>query len=216
MKNNSGYWHRDTKSMIFTTPLPPKCFLKYIYKDSKILDFGCGYGRLVTYLRNRGYYNYLGIDISKGLISRAKKTNPTCAFQVASLETLLKEKKKFDAVIILGVIENILGNTKRKKFAKEVFNILNNKGVVYLETFLLDKKIHGSNYLIAHSTHKPYGTLILKEGKLLLFHDTKNGIDTLFHNAGFVKKKSSVVKFSTWNDKHVNGYEVLYRKELTE
>ena len=53
-------------------------FEKYISKDAKILDLGCGAGRTTINLYKEGYKNITGLDISDKFIDYAKnycKTN---------------------------------------------------------------------------------------------------------------------------------------------
>lgn len=48
--------------------------LKHNLAVNKILDYGCGYGEFLNYLRSKGFVGrYLGFDISKKMIEEAKK-----------------------------------------------------------------------------------------------------------------------------------------------
>lgn len=212
MRDNSTYWGENTQSMVFTTPLPSKDIMGCIPKNSFILDFGCGYGRIVEYIEKLGYSNYLGIDISNDLVLRAKQYHPNYNFEVASLKDLIRRNMRFDVIIIMGVIENIFESSDRNIFVKELFELLNGDGIVYLETFLLDDLVHKEKYIFAQKNGYLYGTLILNDGNLILFHDTEKGIDKLFCSVGFVKQKSSKAVFKTWNDKSVLGCEVIFKK----
>lgn len=60
------------------------CFrqLTAIWKDrgsASVLDFGCGYGALLGYLRNHGFAlsDYTGFDVSEEMIAHARQVNAT-------------------------------------------------------------------------------------------------------------------------------------------
>ncbi|MEV0898939.1 class I SAM-dependent methyltransferase [Actinoplanes sp. NPDC049802] len=55
--------------------------------DPRILDAGCGAGRLSRYLTGRGCL-VEGVDLSPGMIARARRESPELAFSVASLTDL--------------------------------------------------------------------------------------------------------------------------------
>jgi len=51
---------------------PREMFLKYLSREDKIVDAGCGFGKWVNYLYRRGY-NIVGIDSNEYAISRLKE-----------------------------------------------------------------------------------------------------------------------------------------------
>src|SRR5262245_62839172 len=45
--------------------------------DASVLDYGCGYGALRSYLRERGHRGpYIGFDVSQRMIDAARAANP--------------------------------------------------------------------------------------------------------------------------------------------
>src|SRR5687768_8373735 len=58
-----------------------------VTKDSKLLDFGCGTGQLLSFLqRSLGYHGeYVGYDISPEAIELARSTHPTGRFEVRNI-----------------------------------------------------------------------------------------------------------------------------------
>lgn len=69
-----------------------------ILPNCKILDFGCGNGRLA---RNFSSGNYLGVDINKKLLSEAKEKNPQYRFEtIKFLEE--DQKMKFELIFALA------------------------------------------------------------------------------------------------------------------
>lgn len=72
-------------------------------KYTNVLDIGCGTGVLST-LFNKKYY--LGFDIDENLIGYAKAKRPQYDFKVGDA-TNFKFKKKFDFVLVSGVIHHL-------------------------------------------------------------------------------------------------------------
>lgn len=96
------------------------------YLKGKILDFGCGTGKLSEYVRNE---DYLGVDIDDESIMIAKKDYPSYNFCV--IREIESIEKKFDTVVALAVVEHIKNPVDYlKKFKK----LLNPGGRIILTT----------------------------------------------------------------------------------
>lgn len=68
-----------------------------------VLDLGCGVGSLAPLFKKN---NYLGIDIDKSSIEYAWRKNPGYNFRVSDV-TKFKSSKRFDLVLIIGVLHHI-------------------------------------------------------------------------------------------------------------
>ena len=86
-------------------------------KNLKVLDIGCGFGRMLFALRNEGFTCLRGIDSSTEAIDYCKQHNLSVGLSDLK-EFLAENKEKFDLIITNHVIEHI------KK--DEIINILKN------------------------------------------------------------------------------------------
>lgn len=75
------------------------------YKNLKVLDAGCGYGRW-----SEMFSNYVGVDFSEDFIDLAKGKYPNKQFIVADLKDLPFEDKEFDLAFCVSIREMIIGN----------------------------------------------------------------------------------------------------------
>ena len=91
----------------------------------KILDVGCGTGRIVNKLRNMGS-DIIGLDISKGMIDIAKKKFPKVKFIEGDIENLPFKDNEFDLVIASFVIVHL---KDLQKAFDEVYRVLKPNGV---------------------------------------------------------------------------------------
>ena len=84
-----------------------------IAKDSKILDFGCGTGQLLSFLqRTIGFEGeYVGYDISPEAVELARRSHPDGRFEVRNiLEEPVEET--FDYALVSGVFNNLISDNR--------------------------------------------------------------------------------------------------------
>lgn len=75
---------------------------------AKILDAGCGDGRFLGVLRERGFINLYGTDYSERAVSFARLLLPEAAMSVADLTALSYEDNFFDAIFMIETLEHII------------------------------------------------------------------------------------------------------------
>lgn len=80
-------------------------FNKEIKKDDKVLDAGCGYGRMAKY-----FDDYVGVDLSPDLLVEAEMANPTKKFLLGDLAKLPFEDKHFDIAFCVSIKQMVVGN----------------------------------------------------------------------------------------------------------
>jgi len=74
--------------------------------SARILEAGCGSGRLLRVLDALGYHDLVGLEISPQRLECIRRRGPGCARLVAD-EGVPFEPQSFDAVISTGVIEHV-------------------------------------------------------------------------------------------------------------
>lgn len=84
-----------------------------VTKQSKVLDFGCGTGQLLSYLqRMLGYEGeYVGYDISPEAIELAQSAHPAGRFEVRNILDHPAEER-FDYVLVSGVFNNLISDNR--------------------------------------------------------------------------------------------------------
>lgn len=102
----------------------------------KILDLGCGNGRLAHFIGETP--NYLGIDISENLIKKAKKLNPNHKFEVGDMLDLDHLKKgSFDVIISLAAFHHIPSVKSRLQALRSMQELLKPGGTLIITVWNL-------------------------------------------------------------------------------
>lgn len=205
MNHFKGY--TNSEKIEFTSPLPIQILNSNVSKQGKILEIGCGYGRVLKFLFDSGYKNLTGVDISDHLIKRARINLPNCNYIIANfLEFATTEK--FDCIIMCAVMEYIVKQSDREKLVDKIYSILNERGFVFVECFVFDKS-YFLKYIINTFKSKKFG--IIYSNNATLLHTCKSQIDNLFKKH-FTKIDCLSSKFVTWTNCKRNGYSVIYQK----
>jgi 2-polyprenyl-3-methyl-5-hydroxy-6-metoxy-1,4-benzoquinol methylase len=117
-------------------------------KDARILDVGCGDGNFVYYLRQRGYRNAGGIDLSEEQIALGQRLG-IANLELASLSDYLSKKKgQYDCIIAKDVIEHLtrqeafealqLISAALKPGGSFIMQVPNGQGLFYTSIFFGD------------------------------------------------------------------------------
>lgn len=77
-------------------------------RTAKILDFGCGTGHLLTFLRQRLQYSgeYVGYDLSATMIAKAREKFSNVRFEQRDVLESASIEEHFDYVLSNGVFNN--------------------------------------------------------------------------------------------------------------
>jgi tRNA (uracil-5-)-methyltransferase TRM9 len=109
---------------------------QYVQKGDKVLDLGCGNGRLVDLLREKEI-DYVGVDNAERLIGAAKNKYPDNNFIVADSLNLPFPQDFFDKVFSIAVFHHIPSEEYRLKFLNEIKKVLKPKGQIILTVWNL-------------------------------------------------------------------------------
>jgi ubiquinone/menaquinone biosynthesis C-methylase UbiE len=101
----------------------------------KILDYGCGYGRVSKLLWDSGYRNTVGIDSSTKMIKRGKREFPDLNFEVVSEKTLPFPDNSFDEVAACAVFTCITSEEVRVFQFNELCRALKPGGLLHMVEF---------------------------------------------------------------------------------
>ena len=208
--DSKEYWDMVAKEKEFTTPFQLEIFKKYVNKDSKILDIGCGYGRVLKELYDNGYHDLLGIDFSIEMINRGKELYPYINFYQTTGNSLEFDDNSVDCVVVLAVLTCIYDKNKQLDFIKEIYRILKEDGIIYINDFLLNEStMYLERYDKYSSKYQDYGVFETIDGGVFRHHSINYFHDLL---SSFKCEEEKVLKYRTMNGHISNGIYYIGRK----
>ncbi|MEK7171408.1 MAG: class I SAM-dependent methyltransferase [Patescibacteria group bacterium] len=105
----------------------------------KLLDIGCGNGRLYDFLKNEPII-YTGIDNNKNLLTLAKKQHKKAKFKYASATKLPFSANSFDTVWCIAVLHHLPTKGLRLKACREMKRVLKKNGKLMITVWNLWQK----------------------------------------------------------------------------
>lgn len=122
-------------------------FIPYIKDNFKILDLGCGNGRLLKSLaEGNKQIDYTGIDFSEGLISQAKQQFPDHKFTVADIRKIDFPKESFDMIFSIAAFHHLDSRKDRAELLKKMNHWLKPGGYLFMTNWNLLQKKYLKNY----------------------------------------------------------------------
>ncbi len=114
---------------------------KYLKNGDKVLDLGCGNGRLYELFKELSSQDknikYIGIDISENLIKEAKKRYPEAEFYTGDALNLDFPEKEFDIVFFMAAFQHIPGEELRLQVLDNIKKILKPGGYLIMSNWNL-------------------------------------------------------------------------------
>lgn len=184
-------------------------FIKeYVKPDDKVLDFGCGSGRLAAFLSETGGIDYVGADVSQALGDIARD-NFKCEFVKLDPQSgkLPWAEGEFDAIFSIAVFHHFPSHAYRAQMARELRRIVKKDGYVIVTVWNLWQPRYFQN-IFKNWRAKLWGKSQLdwndcqisftdNQGrKFERFHHAfgKRELRKLFSRAGFRVEKCEIVK----------------------
>ncbi len=171
----------------------------YLQPGEKVLDIGCGTGRLWAALKDK-QVDYLGVDSSIEEIKIAKRDYPEGNFQIADALNLPLADNSFDKVYSIAVLHHLPSKEYRLQFLREAKRVLKPAGKLTLRVWDIFKDSQNRRRLLKYSLLKLIGKSELdfkdlfipwkdSSGKVLveryLHSFTKKELKDLAERAGF-------------------------------
>ena len=217
--SNPAYWTRVAHDKTFTHPFRADLFGRHVRRSERVLDLGCGYGRLTHELVEAGWQNTVGADSSLGMIERGREEHPALDFvhltpAPGARSTLPFADGSFDAVLLFSVLTCIPGGDEEASLLTEVARVLRPGGVLHISDLLLQTDERNvARYDAGEASGAPRGVFMLDEG-VQLRHFDRDVIAGLLA-ADFDSVHFEELDVITMNGNSARGFQSLARRRST-
>lgn len=165
------YWDKVADKKVFSHPIQFNKLKEYLSKESKILDFGCGYGRVCNQFLEYGYSNIMGVDISKKMIERGLSINPSMNLIHSKEDKLPFENNIFDACSLMAVLTCVTPDLAQQNILDEIYRVLKPGGLLYVSDMYLQKdKRNIDRYNQYQNEFNNYGVFKLPDNGVVRHH----------------------------------------------
>jgi len=152
----------------------------YIKAGEKVLDLGCGTGRLYEIFKDKNI-DYTGIDFSENLIKIAKEKYGD-RFIVGDILSLPFPDKNFDSIWSIAVLHHIPSDELRKRVLTEIKRILKPSGRVIITCWKIKSFFRKDIFIPFHGKKRYYHVF------------TRRELKKLFEKSGFKIEESRFLK----------------------
>ena len=177
------YWDGVAQEKDFTLKPRLGCLLEHLKPGARILDYGCGYGRVAAELAALGHDGVVGVDASPELVKRGLGENPGLDLRPIDGLPLPFADGSFDAVLLVAVLTCIPGSAAQGQIMAEFGRLLKPGGLVYVADFLINSDARNldryEEYAVKYGG--TYGVFELDEGAVLRHHDPQYIRDLTAH-----------------------------------
>lgn len=165
LDRQTAYWDGVADKKAFTHPIRMEMVRALLPLQSRILDYGCGYGRTCAELVAAGYTDVVGVDISSAMIDRGRALHPDLGLRHIEGDTLPFADNHFDACFVLAVLTCIPTDSGLKKLMAELRRVLRPGGLLYVSDYPLQQdERNQKRYRQFEKVFGAYGTFRLSDG----------------------------------------------------
>ncbi|PWB38892.1 MAG: hypothetical protein C3F02_01345 [Parcubacteria group bacterium] len=182
--------------------------IPYIQDGFKILDLGCGSGRLLHTLESSGKkFDYTGVDFSEGLVSQARVQFPQRNFIVDDITHVDLPAESYDLICMVASFHHLKTKEEREKLLRDVFRWLRHDGYFFMTNWNLWQAKYLKYYLKNFWQKKSWRDFYIpwksgsgSEDKLWRFYHSfgVGELKKLLGQTGFVCGRHGVYK-TKWN-----------------
>jgi SAM-dependent methyltransferase len=122
-KENIISWNNLAGIVESSFPLDFVLDISRIQKMDSILDFGCGDGRFLKFLFDKGFYDITGADTSERMCELARLRDVAQnVFKITYSKVDEMQEQQFDAIFLIGVLSSIIYTSQRKALISRIQN----------------------------------------------------------------------------------------------
>lgn len=206
-----AYWDGVGATKVFTHPVEIG-WLAGVSRNARVLDYGCGYGRVMAELSEYGFSDVSGVDPSPALVARGCRLWPDLRLAVLeSPPNLVCASASFDVVLLFAVLTCVPDDDAQRALIAEVSRVLVPGGLLYVSDLVLqdDERNRGRYAAYAEQFAGPYGVFATDDGAVCRHHNLAE-LRALLSTFDLVDQRR--VEVTTMNGHPSQAVQLLARK----
>ncbi|ARF54744.1 class I SAM-dependent methyltransferase [Streptomyces gilvosporeus] len=212
-RDAGGFWETTGAAKTFTHPLDPELLEEFVPLGARVLDYGCGYGRLTAELVGLGYRSVCGVDFSAALVERGRRAHPGVELLHCPGFPLPFEDAAFDAALLFAVLTCVTGDADQERIVGELGRLVRPGGVLYLSDVPLQSDpLNRERYERFAGRHGTYGVFETPDGGVFRHHPPQR-LRELVGAAGFVVVQERQDIVGTLDGRTVGRLQLIARRE---
>jgi SAM-dependent methyltransferase len=166
-----AYWDANAEApYTFVHPLE-RAWLAALPKGARILDYGCGHGRMTAELAAVGWPNVVGVDFAAGMIARGRREHPGLDLRHIGALPVAEPDAAFDAAILFAVLTCIPANADQHALIAELRRLIRPGGLLYVSDYLLQTDVrYAARYEAGLARHGVLGVWDREDGGAFRHH----------------------------------------------
>lgn len=207
MERQQDYWNRVANEKTFTHPIDLELAGRYLARDARVVDYGCGYGRVVKEIEEAGYNNVTGFDTSEALIARGRAAGVLNINSIASVEELPVADGSVNMILLFAVLTCIPSNEEQRELIRLLRSKLGDRGVLYISDYYLQRgSTEMERYENLNGDKDNYGVFTLPEGATFRHH-TREWIAELLADFKIMEERAIAVR--TMNGHTAEAFQIV-------
>lgn len=197
---------------------------EYGKNKKKVLDYGCGTGRSLRFIRDLGYADIVGVDISNDMIKEARNIDSIGKYELIESAKIPFENNTFDIIFMSYVFLEVEEFNEIVNILKEFKRVLKEDGyIIFVTSIVTDIKDEWLSFTYDfEENNKELDKcqnlkLLIKDGNIIL-HDynwtekeyedaiTKSGLNLVKLHIPLGKDEEQY----EWKDEKNKGYTHIY------
>lgn len=200
----------------------------YLQKGYKILDVGCGFGKISLELASLGY-SVTGIDMNTEAVKLSKaaakslsldrKIEGRAEFNVGNASYLPFRESSFDFTVMQAFLTSVPDLQERARIIQETFRVLKPEGYLYIVEFGQNwhLKLYRKRYIQDFAITKEEGSFLAlnpetEDVEFIAHHFSEKELVFLLVDCGFEIDYFRVEKLKTRTGNIINGFVVMAKK----
>lgn len=210
--SQTTYWNAaaaaGTKQFAHPLHMP---WLEDVSRSATLLDYGCGYGRIMKDLAQQGFNNLAGADTSPTMIAQARQRHSAMRFTTLGTPAKLPmAAASVDMILLFAVLTCIPEDQAQRSLIDELTRVLKLNGLLYVSDLLLQTDQRNQDrYAQSAERYGTYGVFKTANGAVCRHHPS-DWFTTLLAELDPIATRHITVP--TMNGHESEGIQLLTRK----